>query len=140
MSWSTVVLTYDSDLELYESNIINRIQVPLAKYHALAKEEIELRLWKNFHDMYTTDYEMSSDLDLIVNPGILKRAAIFLCLHLIFEDCIHQEDDYNARKSEFYFNRFEDAFKQAIELLIWEYDDVSGQIQGSEQWGILRRW
>jgi len=142
MSWNDTILFRGSDLQDYETEIINRIDLgaEIEKYHSMVKQEIELRLWRHFYDL-DSDFSMDEDLDRLLNPEILKRASIFLALHFIFQDFVKSPEDYNDIKSQWYFQRYDVEFIRILPLIIVEFEsDVSGQVIASEEYGILRRW
>lgn len=144
MSWSTEQLFKDSELRNYETGVLNRLNLggEVEKYHGIAKQEIELRLWRHFHDLEPDTFAMADDLDCIRNPEILNRCAIFLSLHFIFRDFIISPEDVNEIQSQWYFQRYDTEFIRVLPLIIVQYPDVdlSGQVVESEEWGQLRRW
>lgn len=144
MSWSTFRFYEDSDLQDFETGVLNRLNLgnEVEKYHGMVKQEIELRLWRHFHDLEPDTFAMLDDLNCLRNPEILKHAGIFLAFHFIFRDFIKSPDDVNEVNSNWYFQRYDVEFIRVLPLIIvqWPDVDLSGQIIESEEWGILRRW
>lgn len=137
MGWNEVVLCAPSDLDEFEADMKSTYNIKTDRC-ATAKRLIARRLGREFHEIYPYDSSITSDLDRITNPvKILKDAAIFLTLHLIFEDLVEGlNDTYNARKSELYWNKYNLEMKNNMMLLDFYDEDMqlSGQMQESENW------
>jgi hypothetical protein len=118
MNWETHVLFEVNDLfdfEPEELEGLDRIDRRTA-----VKNIVASRIRRNFGDLDDVDL-----LSRIENPQVLREAAIFLNLNLVFYANSTGGGVFSA-KAEQYANRFEMAIRQAMELLRFDGLERSG--------------
>ncbi len=118
MDWESLVLFDVNDLFDYEPEELEGLD--RIDRRTAVKNLIGTRIRRSFGDLDDGDL-----LSRIENPDVLREAAIFLNLDLVFY-ANSAGGDVFARKAEMYANRFETAIREALALLEFEGLQKSG--------------
>lgn len=131
--WSAATLCTDTDVEGKETNVQKYAKREgwLAKWRDEAKQEIAHRL-RHALRAQALSVDPTDILDLIESYVPLKEAAIFLTLHLLFNDLTTNSADIFMQKAVHYQDKWESEFPRAVAMLSLDIDE-SGTITSGEE-------
>ncbi|RLC65509.1 MAG: hypothetical protein DRI01_00685 [Chloroflexi bacterium] len=125
-NWADITLFEDSDVIPYEPIYYGELDSDSRNKHDLVKERFKNILLKRFSDLQNRIKNADSDIlivDHIENPEVLKTAAIYYNLYLVFSTQTISENDIYSRKAAEYKFLFKEAFDVACEQIKFD-DDV----------------
>lgn len=140
-SWADADLCNDADCVKEESRILDwNDNQGLARYRALAKEKIGIRLAAILrNEKVLMDLEVDeSVLDHIYSYDPLKTPVVHLTIYLLCKDKIMNPGDLYDEKSRDHYRLYQEEFNTAVDSLSLDFDE-SGTLEASEQFNIHRR-
>lgn len=133
--WSATELCTDQDCASRETRCqqYGAGEGSLKKWRDAGKKEIETRLRFALKDQQK---ETATDvLDLIGSYEPLRMAAMFISLHLLFNDLMANTGDLYTAKASYYLGQFEEELGRAVPQLSLDLDE-SGVIADTEEQNI----
>ena len=118
--WEQIVLVEDDDLTVYESRMPEIAKVPL-EGSTVAPFTNKRQLAKD--TLYRELSRRDIDMNKLVDPMVLKTAAVFMELHLIFND-IGTRIEWAPAKTAYYGQQFDYEMKDVVIL-----EEEDGEVQ-----------
>jgi len=134
--WDAAILCLDADVIDREAKAVEygRNSGGLSHWRAQAKKQIGIRLKSSLRNE-ALNVSADNILDLIADYEPLRQAAVYLSLHLLFDNMTVLPGDLFMVKSAFYLDEFEKEFIRAVGQISVDLDE-SGSISPSEEYNV----